>query len=211
MTTRLTRLCRTALGAALLLGGAALAPAASAALAPSPARWVFSADILQAVGTWTSHGTVTGLLGNAHSGSVYLDTDESGGLLQQNDWNCPAGVTPPISEVEPTACSLLRYRYVYGGTPVFTGPLSYRISGPTSVETYAYEGADPVVTTGHIDLAFRRTGPVSSSTTISDGLKIVQLSAPMKMTGYIGATSFADPRLSQAVDPYTHTIYFVQG
>lgn len=76
-------------------------------------------DYRESGGHWVRMGTAPGRPGNAHSGQIsagaYLKGDHNPrhvGSFEVNDWQCPAGVRPPVLARRDAPCTLLRTEHV---------------------------------------------------------------------------------------------------
>jgi hypothetical protein len=213
MVRRLTKLGSIALVAGGLLAGGSIAPAGAATPSAAPAD-TFSFVVASA--HWTLNGHVAGRPGNAHSGDLVFDTSEAEIVGSDLDWNCPAGVTPPVeyagSGDTSTRCTIVRDRYFTtpgseSSQPTFSGPLHAVIDGPFDFSTIdATTGESTSDALRPVDLTFNRVGPVRTTTsTTSDGTsrtRTVILTAPMRIAGNLDTLSFGNPRMRQTFDIY---------
>lgn len=75
---------------------------------------------------WRFTGAVARRPGNAHSGTFALSADGSSARMRWLDWQCPAGVNPPVQPQAPTSCTLRRADQA---NPYVENPDHYHIVG----------------------------------------------------------------------------------
>lgn len=216
---------------ALGLAAAPLLAVALAAPAEAGTSWTYRSSGSEAGVNWLEMGTLNGVGGNAHAGS--LSVRDAGGRPEAYgsvfDWTCPEGELPPTGGHgdEPghgpggpeTNCVLESSRFIYGEAVTFTIDRKLntaRLTGTLNVTDHdTGSGGRPPA-----DITWTGIGATSSSTYYSkytDGegttwqVKESRTDRAAQVTGFIGAMGFTDDADDQSDARMSHFKIYERG